>query len=378
MSDSLQDVLISELPRIDQFSYDDLLVLDVKKAGREIFETHAITWGHLSGTYPPGSDGGGNGGGDGDGDGNDINNDINLRGRVRFLDGTELRPSITFIRDDNTGFYRPKNNTIGVTTGGTRCMVWSDQRVGINTDTPDEMLHLQEGNLKITLGDNDNNLYLGSSNRSRGGDPSVQSIGTNPLTFHINKQEWFRIDQYGAFGLRFGQLILDYGKDLNFLVSQGPEKPVRWADKSEIIDVNQLIEDLQNTIGKGKLQVHSEGEYRLNGLTIGTDDTDYVDLSSGIDVQTLKGGDLQPIIDPVTKLPVQTLDNIEDPNANSFYEGGWYLKLDETVVRTDGYQVISNMKAFDGELKISDGGNLKVYRSGNIDFHKIETLPIRR
>ena len=66
MSDCLQDVLISELPRIDQFSYDDLLVLDVKKTGREVFETHAITWGHLSGIYPPGSGsggGGGNGGG---------------------------------------------------------------------------------------------------------------------------------------------------------------------------------------------------------------------------------------------------------------------------------------------------------------------------
>ena len=309
--------------------------------------------------------------------GDDIDNEIILRGIVKFIDGTELRPSITFIKDDNTGFYRPRGNTIGVTTGGTRCMVWSDQRVGINTDFPEDTLHVQEGNVKITLGDNNNNLYLGSSNRSRGGDPSVQSLGTNPLTFHVNEQEWFRIDQYGAFGLRFGNLILDYGKDLDLLVSQGPGKPVRWADKSDIIDIDKIIEELTGLIGKGNLQVHSEGEHQINGPNISSDYTDYIDISSGINVQTLWGGELQPIIDPVTKLPVQTPDNVTPPNANSYWESGWYITLDETVVRTDGYQVISNTKVFDGELHISDGGNLKVLNSGNIDFHKLDTLPRR-
>lgn len=372
MSDCLQDVLISELPRIDQFSYDDLLVLDVKKIGREVFETHAITWGHLSGVYPPGSGGGGGNGGD------EIDNEIILRGQVKFLDGTELRPSITFIKDDNTGFYRPKSNTIGVTTGGTRCMVWSEQRVGIGTDTPDEMLHLQEGNLKVTLGDNNNNLYLGSSTRSRGGDPSVQSLGTNPLTFHVNEQEWFRIDQYGAFGLRFGKTILDFGKDENLLISQGPGKPVRWAAKEELIDLDELIDELKGLIGRGDLEVYSGGEHKLNGPSIGVDPTDYVNLPTGIEVQTLLGGELQPIIDPVTKLPIQTVDNVDHPNANSYWESGWYLKLDDTVVRTDGYQVISNTKLFDGRVEIASGGNLKVYKSGNIDFHTIATLPRRR
>ena len=372
MSDCLQDVLISELPRIDEFSYDDLLVLDVKKTGREVFETHAITWGHLSGVYPPGSGPGGGGGGD------DIDNEIILRGVVKFIDGTELRPSITFIKDDNTGFYRPRDNTIGVTTGGTRCMVWSDQRVGIGTDFPDDMLHLQEGNLRITLGDNNNNLYLGSSNRSRGGDPSIQSLGTNPLTFHVNEQEWFRIDQYGAFGLRFGKTILDFGENENILISQGPQNPVRWIDKNKLIDIDKIIDTLEGLIGKGDLLIHSEGIHNKPGADFGSNPSDFVSLPTGIEVQTLLGGELQPIIDPSTGLPVQGPDNVDHPNANSYWDSGWYLQVDDTVVRTDGYQVISNLKLFDGELQISNSGNLKIEKSGNVDFHRIDTLPRRR
>lgn len=372
MSDCLQDILISELPRIDRFSYDDLLVLDVKQVGQEVFETHAITWGHLTGVYPPG--GGGDGGGDG---GDDINNEIILRGIVKFIDGTELRPSITFIKDDNTGFYRPRDNTIGVTTGGTRCLVVSEQRVGIGTDYPEEMVHVQEGNVLIRLGDNDNDLYLGSSTRTLGGDPSVQSVGTQPLTFHVNRTEWLRINQYGAWGLRWGVLI-DFGKEKMVLTSNGPEQTVQWRKAEEIIDLNQILEDIDdNMIGKGELHVYSEGDQVFYGPNYATDNTDVATLPSGIDVLTMLGGLNQTIVDPITGEPIQNETCIEHPNANSFYESGWYVEVDRSVVRTDGYQVISNTKVFDGQVHISNGGNQKIYENGNFDFHRIKFLPRR-
>ena len=373
MSDCLQDILISELPRIDQFSYDDLLVLDVKRVGKEVFETHAITWGHLSGVYPPGGgpDGGGNGG-------DDIDNDIILRGIVKFIDGTELRPSITFIKDDNTGFYRPRDNTIGVTTGGTRALVVSEQRVGIGTDYPEEMVHVQQGNVLIRLGaqdGNENDLYLGSSTRTLGGDPSIQSVGTHPLTFHVDRTEWLRINKYGAWGLRWG-ILIDFGKEKMLLTSNGPEQTVQWRRAEEVIDLNQILEDIDdNMIGKGELQVLSEGEQVVPGINYAYDNTDEAILSSGIDVLTLMGGIGQIIFDPNTGKPVQNETCIEPPNANSFYESGWYIEVDGTVVRTDGYQVISNVKVFDGQLHISGGGNQKIYANGNFDFHRINYLP---
>jgi len=371
MSDCLQDILISELPRIDKFSYDDLLVLDVKQVGQEVFETHAITWGHLTGVYPPG--GGGNGGDGGD----DINNEIILRGIVKFIDGTELRPSITFIKDDNTGFYRPRDNTIGVTTGGTRCLVVSEQRVGIGTDYPEEMVHVQEGNVLIRLGDNDNDLYLGSSTRTLGGDPSVQSVGTQPLTFHVNKTEWLRINQYGAWGLRWGVLV-DFGKEKMLLTSNGPDQTVQWRRAEEVIDLNQILEDIDdNMIGKGEFEVLSEGNQIFYGPNYTTDNTDFATLPSGIDVLTLMGGLGQTIVDPITGEPIQNETCIEPPNANSFYTSGWYVEVDKSVVRTDGYQVISNTKVFDGQVHISNGGNQKIYENGNFDFHRIKFLPRR-
>lgn len=371
MSECLQDILISELPRVDEFSYDDLLVLDVKRVGQELFETHAITWGHLSGVYPPGSGPGGDGGDGGD----EIDNEIILRGQVKFLDGTELRPSITFIKDDNTGFYRPRNNTIGVTTGGTRCMVWSEQRVGIGTDYPEEMLHLQEGNLLIRLGDNDNDMYLGSSTRTLGGDPSVQSVGTAPLTFHVNRSEWLRINQYGAWGLRYG-ILIDFGKKDMLLTSQGPEESVMWRRAEEVIDLNQILEDIDNNmIGKGDFDVYSGGLQKFEGPSIAQDQNDFVMLPTGIDVDTLLGGTNQPIVDPDTGQPILDNDCIERPNANAFNDTGWYVEVDRTVVRTDGYQVISNTKLFDGRVEIANRGNLVVYKNGNVDFHRINWLP---
>ena len=372
MSDCLQDVLISELPRIDDFSYDDLLVLDVKKVGQDIFETHAITWGHLSGVYPPGSGSGGGGGNGGD----EIDNEIILRGQVKFLDGTELRPSITFIKDSNTGFYRPRDNSIGVTTGGSRVMVWSDQRVGINTDFPEEMLHLQEGNLLIRLGDNLNDMYLGSSTRTIGGDPSVQSVGTAPLTFHVNRSEWLRINQYGAFGLRFG-ILIDFGKDNWLITSQGPDKPVIWKAPEDVIDINKIIDELSKFVGKGEIDLHSEGTHNIDGPGIGSNPSDFVEMSSGIDVQTLMGGGNLPIVDPNTGLPIQDANSLEHPSANSYDNTGWYVKLDESVVRTDGYQVVHNKKLFDGEVQIRNTGNLKIFNDGNISFSTINYLPRR-
>ena len=226
----LPDIRISELTRVDVPSYDDLLVIDQKKGGAPVYETKSITWGHLTGVYPPGYDPNDPDSGN---PGDEINNEIILRGQVKFLDGTELRPSITFIKDDNTGIYRPGSNTIGFTTGGTMDVVMSSGFVGIGTLAPDEKLTISQGNIHVILGLDNNGLYFGSSNRSAGGNPSIQSTGEQSLTFHVDFKEHFRLNMYGAWGLRqdYGvpdNVPADFGKNGYLLQTRGETNSPTW------------------------------------------------------------------------------------------------------------------------------------------------------
>lgn len=50
----------------------------------------------------------------------------NLPTTFQLADGTAANPSLKFISDTDTGLYRPSNNTLGITTGGTTRMNISD------------------------------------------------------------------------------------------------------------------------------------------------------------------------------------------------------------------------------------------------------------
>ena len=345
MSESLKDVLISELPRVDRFSYDDLVIIDTKRSSTpERFETHAISWGHLTGVYPPGG---------GSGTGDDIDNEIILRGVVKFIDGTELRPSITFIKDDNTGFYRPGENTIGFTTGGSRAMIIKEERVGIGTDFPDEKLHVHEGNVKISLGMDENTLFLGSSTRNIGGDPSIQSLGSNPLSIHVDQKERLRITKDGSWGLSDFNYY-SFGEERDILTSMGPGNAVRWMSSSDIIDLEQILIDIDNNmIGKGELKVYVDHQMNVGNTP----------MSSGISSEVI------PALQVVA------------PNANSFFESGWKIEVDGTVIRTDGEQNIAGIKGLVGEFIVGGSGkgpypaDFKVDNNGNFNFTPISDLP---
>lgn len=349
MSECLKDILISELPRIDRFSYDDLLVIDTKRSSTsERFETHAISWGHLSGVYPPG---GGTGG-------DDIDNEIILRGTVKFLDGTELRPSITFIKDDNTGFYRPGENTIGFTTGGSRAMVIKEERVGIGTDFPDDKLHVHEGNVKISLGMDENTLFLGSSTRNIGGDPSIQSLGSNPLSIHVDQKERLRITKDGSWGLSDFNYY-SFGNERDILTSMGPGNAVRWMSSSDIIDLEQILIDIDNNmIGKGAIEVYADHDMVVGNTT----------MTSGISSVTVDPG--HPPTDPRV-----------NPNANSFVDSGWKIEVDATVVRTDGEQNINGKKYLGGEFVVIGDqfgvfpSEFRIDTTGNFNFTPVPDLP---
>lgn len=329
MSDCcLPDIRIAQLPRVTSIELDDLLVIDqlTGPAGaNSVFETRAITWGHALGIYPP--DGGG--GGDPDLIIPNPDHNIILNGTVKFLDGTELRPSITFIFDDNTGIYRPGTDTIGFTTGGTRVMVLREDNMGVGTDYPIEKIHVNEGNILIQMGDDGNGLLLGSSHRGIGGDPSVQSTGLYDLTFHVGGTMYYKYTITGALGIKAGD-VMDVGQPGYILSSNGDSAPPEWVPPETVFDLDDIISDIDTKyIGKGELKVYPQP------TSVGT-----LSMSSGLDY-----------------VAVPAMDGIH-PNANSFSEAGWNLNVDDTVVRTGGDQDISGIKTWKGISGLSSTSHI--------------------
>jgi hypothetical protein len=318
MADILSDILISELPRIDTFSYDDLLVID-KKFG-STYETYAITWGNLLGIPD-----GGNGGGGGLPGGDLI---LNLNRITRFPDGTEQVPSISFINDPDTGFYRPGTNTIGFTAGGHNAMVIkhsnkSSGYVGIGTVVPDEKLHVKEGNLKLELGI-DNVMMIGASGANLGGDPSIRVINKFPLIFHTDDTERFRISEFGAFGLPGSPNL--FGQDKQVITSRGDNTTPIWRHINDLLDWQVIGDFLQTLVGTAEIRL----------LPI-----DWVSSDPpGIAINVIR----------------------EQPTANTFGDPvGWNIKVDSTVVRTFGDQRID--------------GNKTLAPTGGLNFSELPTLP---
>ena len=166
----MADVLISQLPKTESAGDADLLIIDSFDSSTGGIVTNAIKWADLYtkiSSFPQG---------------------------IKFPDGTALQPSITFVNDTNTGFYRQGDDTIGVTTNGiARVVVGPQGNVGVNTLNPDEKIHIQEGNLKLAYGST-NELLLTAAD----GGASVRQTKFLPLTFATNDIARMTITGFGS------------------------------------------------------------------------------------------------------------------------------------------------------------------------------------
>ena len=154
----MADILISQLPKTEAAGDADLLIIDSFDAATGGIVTNAIKWSDLYtkiSSFPQG---------------------------IKFPDGTPLQPSITFVNDTNTGFYRQGEDTIGLSTNGlTRVIVNGSGNVGINTLNPEQKLHVQEGDITVKYGTT-NQLLIGA----RDGGMSVRQTKALPLTIATN------------------------------------------------------------------------------------------------------------------------------------------------------------------------------------------------
>ena len=68
---------------------------------------------------------------------------ILINGNLKSASGTSAYPGISFTGDGNTGIYRPEDDTLGFSTGGSeKVRINSSGNVGIGTTSPDGVLHL--------------------------------------------------------------------------------------------------------------------------------------------------------------------------------------------------------------------------------------------
>ena len=201
----MADILISQLPSTTTASDNDLIIIDSIDTGTGAIVTHSIKWVDLYGKI------------------------TSFPQVIKFPDGTAIQPSITFVDDDNTGFYRPADNTIGFTTNGTRRMVLNDQgNLGINEQNPTEKLQISQGNLLMNFGGGNELIITAGS-----GGALLNQRGALPLNFATN-------------GLTHVQLT---------------------ATGELLIGTNDIIADTKVHIEGGRLQVN---QATFNGLAGGT------------------------------------------------------------------------------------------------------------
>ena len=104
------------------------------------------------------------------------NNFIRSFQNHRFPNGNEENPSISFSSSSNTGFFRPSNGAIGVSTNSNeRLRITSDGRFGFNNDAPPFMYSFDNDNINIGNG---NTLGEFFSNAVEG--TALGVINTNP------------------------------------------------------------------------------------------------------------------------------------------------------------------------------------------------------
>ena len=153
---------------------------------------------------------------------------VDEAGAGKFDDGTAASAGITFLQDQDTGFFRPAANQIGMTTAGVqRALLTSTglnstvigattpasgtfttltgTAVGIGTGTPAYDLVIQKGSPTLQLlatGTNigTSRIFFGDADTAVRGQINYTHSNDN-LSFTVNAQERLRIDGSGKVGI---------------------------------------------------------------------------------------------------------------------------------------------------------------------------------
>jgi hypothetical protein len=162
----MANIQINELPLVDTATADDVLIINVNNT-----VTSAIKF-------------------------SDFSADLNIFTKPGYFpDGTAISPSISFTNDQNTGFFRPGNDQVGVTTAGVqRAVVNGTGNVGINVNDPLSRLHVR-GDSRFDVSDSAS-LMIASDLTSS--EVFLGTLTATPFLFGVNSSEKMRLSSTGS------------------------------------------------------------------------------------------------------------------------------------------------------------------------------------
>jgi hypothetical protein len=112
-----------------------------------------------------------------------------------FPDGTAASPSISFTNDQNTGFFRPGTDSVGITTAGTqRAIVNASGNMGIGVNSPNARLEVG-GDTRFTV---TSGITVAMKKSDVSSDPLFATLTVTPLLMGVNNSEKMRIDSDGS------------------------------------------------------------------------------------------------------------------------------------------------------------------------------------
>ena len=142
-----------------------------------------------------------------------------------FPDGTAVAPSISFENDQNTGFFRPATDSIGVSTAGTQRAVFNAAgNLGLNVNDPLARLHVG-GDGRFTV---DTDVTVAIKKSDTGSNALISTLTVTPLLMGVNNSEKLRIDTDGSVLVgtttnpNAAKMVVNGGLDVdNALISNG-------------------------------------------------------------------------------------------------------------------------------------------------------------
>ena len=112
-----------------------------------------------------------------------------------FPDGTAVSPSISFTNDQNTGFFRPGTDQVGVTTAGTQRAVFNGiGNFGVGVNDPLSRVQIA-GDLRVDVNQTSTVKLMESTTST---DPLFATMTQIPLLMGVNEGEKMRIDADGS------------------------------------------------------------------------------------------------------------------------------------------------------------------------------------
>ena len=146
-----------------------------------------------------------------------------LSGTLQLDDGTVSAPALTFNSDTNMGIYRGGTDILKFVTAGTDAItIDANQRLGIGTGSPAQLLHLSSSDPRINIEDTDAGGIFQIRNTS--GIGYVGTLGTHPMIFYTNGIERMRLESDG---------------DISFYEDTGTTPKLFWDASVQALSVNE-------------------------------------------------------------------------------------------------------------------------------------------